>query len=225
MERKGIEKMRAEIEAQMARMREPLFTSKVAHDAERYLNADLHLSSENWDTYATGYKIAGDNLVQYVIDNNLDQDFLVYPIGFLYRHYLELRLKELIFVSSALLDKDDEFRKNHNLLSLWKLARPNIESVWPEDKTKTYLDWLEERIKELSDLDPKSDAFRYPEKKKGEATLRGLLHINLKHLKEVFQGISDVLDSASTGMGEYLNSKNEMMAEYRAERRRQCDQY
>lgn len=217
MEHKNIKEMIAEIEAQMTRMKEPLFTSKVAHDAERYVNADLHLSTENWDTYATGYKIAGDTLVQYVIDNNRDQDFLVYPIAFLYRQYLELRLKELIVVSSALLNKDDEFRKNHNLLSLWQLARPNIESVYPDDKNKIYLNMLEERIKELSDLDFKSDAFRYPKDQKGKDTLRGLLHINLKQLREVFQGISNVLDGASIGMGEYLNSKNEMMAEYRGE--------
>lgn len=84
--------MRHEIESQMLRMKESLFTSKFTPDPDSYMNA---YSGGDWDTYAMGYKRAGDILVQYVADNDWDQDFLVYPITFLYRQYLELRLKEL----------------------------------------------------------------------------------------------------------------------------------
>jgi len=149
----------------------------------------------------------------------------VYPIAFLYRQYLELRLKELILIGSALLDKDTKVPTTHNLVSLWRLARPNIEAVWPGSETNEYLNLVEERLKELCDLDSGSHAFRYPEDTKGEATLTGIMYINLKQLVDVIQGISNVLEGSSTGMGEHLNSKNEMMAEYRAEMRREYDQY
>ena len=78
MEHKRIEEIRREIEAQMLRMKEPLFTSKFTPDPDSYMNADC---GGNWDTYAMGYKMAGDVLVQYVKDNDRDQDFLVYPIA------------------------------------------------------------------------------------------------------------------------------------------------
>ncbi len=216
MEHKSIEEIRDEIEAQMVRIREPLFTSKAAPHPDWYLNACLDV---NWDVYAEGYKRAGDILVQYVIDNNCYQDFLVYPIVFLYRQYLELRLKELILVSSRLLDQNIDVPMDHNLLSLWAKARPNIEEVWPDSQTKSYLDAIEDRLKELCSIDPGSYAFRYPEDKKGAPTLAGMQHINLRQLRDVIQGISNVLDGSSMGMGEYLNAKHEMMAEYRAEMR------
>ena len=225
MELKSIEEIRREIDAQILRMKEPLFTSKAAPDPDWYLNACLHVSGGNWDIYAMGYKRAGDILVQYVADNNWDHDFLVYPIAFLYRQYLELRLKELIFVSSRLLDQDARILKTHNLVSLWRQARPNIEAVWPDSETKGQLNAVEDRLKELCDIDSGSYAFRYPEDGKGTTTLTGMVHINLKQLRDVIQGISHILDGSSIGMGEYLNAKHEMMAEYRAEMSREYGEY
>lgn len=219
MEHESIEEIKGEIEAHIARVRESLFTSKPAPDPDWYLNACVHIGGDNWDIYAEGYKRAGDILVQYVIDNNWDQDFLVYPIAFLYRQYLELRLKELIYVSSRLLDQYASIPREHDLVLLWRKARPNIEEVWRDSQTKSDLDAVEDRLKELSDVDRRSDAFRYPEDVQGAPTLSGVVHINLKQLRDVIQGISHALDGSSIGMGEYLNVKNEMMAEYRAEMR------
>lgn len=217
MENKSIEQIGDEIESQMIRISESLFTSKAFPDPDWYLNARLHVTHENWDVYAEGYKRAGDILVQYVIDKRRDQDFLVYPIVFLYRQYLELRLKELILVGSRLLDLNAERPTTHNLLPLWERVRPIIEEVWPDSQTNSYLDVTEERLRELCNVDPGSYAFRYPEDTEGSTTLAGMQHINLRQLKDVIQGISNVLDGSSLGMGEYLNAKHEMMAEYRAE--------
>lgn len=212
-----IDEIRDEIKAQMDMIKEPLLTSKAYPHPDWYLNAQLHVASEIWDTYAEGYKSAGDIIVKYVIKNKCYQDFLVYPIVFLYRQYLELRLKELIRVSSWLLGQDVKVSKTHNLLALWDRARPNIEKVWPDSEAKGVLITIGDRLRELSVIDPESEAFRYPESKKGKPTLVEVEHINLKHLMDVIQGISNVLDGASTGMGELLNARHEMMGENRVE--------
>ena len=217
MEHESIDEVIRDIEAQMVHIKEPLFTSKAYPDPDWYLNAQLHVMSQNWDTYAEGYKRAGDILVKYVIDNKCDQDFLIYPIVFSYRQYLELRLKELITVSSSLLDQNIDVSTSHDLMSLWGKVRPSIEKVWPHSQTKSYLDAVRDRIKELCSVDPGSYAFRYPEDTRGEPTLTGVQHINLKHLRNVVQAISNVVDSSSMGMGEYLNAKHEMMSEYQGE--------
>ena len=222
MEHKSMEEIRGTIEEQMKFLREPLFTSIAAPDPDWYLNACLNA---DWDVYAEGYKKGGDTLVQYVTDNNCDQDFLVYPIVFLYRQYLELRLKELILVSSRLLDQDIDIQRDHNLLSLWRKVSPNIEQVWPSSQTKNHLEAIEDRLKELSNIDAGSYAFRYPEDTKGTPTLAGVQHINLRWLKNVVQAISNVLDGSSLGMGEYLNTKHEMMADYRDEMRGYAEYY
>ena len=214
MEDKSIQEIRDDIEAQMKFLGKPLFISIAAPNPDWHLNAWLHV---DWDVYAEGYKKGGDILVQYVIDNDWYQDFLVYPIVFLYRQYLELRLKELIHVSSRLLDQNIDIPRDHNLLSLWSKVSPNIEQVWPDSQTKKHLEAIKARLEELCSIDPRSYAFRYPEDTEGEPNLAGMGHINLRRLKDVVQAISNVLDGSSIGMAEYLNAKHEMMAEYRAE--------
>jgi hypothetical protein len=46
--------------------------------------------------YSEGYRRGAQLLVQEVGETARDQDFLVYPIVFLYRHHIELALKRII---------------------------------------------------------------------------------------------------------------------------------
>jgi hypothetical protein len=124
-----------------------------------------------------------------------------------------------------LYDKNNKIPRTHNLVTLWRLARPNIEAVWPGSETKTYLNLVEERLKEMCELDSGSYAFRYPEDINGKPFTTRNKYINLKQFMDVILGISNCLDGANTGMEEHLNSKNEMMAEYRVEMRCENDQY
>lgn len=171
-----------------------------------------------WDAQAEGFKLAAFQLVDDVVERRAHPiDVLVYPIVFLFRHYLELRLKELIIVSARLLDKPREVPGHHDLTRLWAVVRPRIERVWPEDSVREQLDAVEETLRGFCDVDPDSQAFRYPVDRAGKLSVTGLDHINVRHLKDVIAGVSSLLDSSSIGMGEYLNAKHEMLAEYRSE--------
>lgn len=69
-------------------------------------NAVLNrMTGEEWWVYAEGYARGAEILVRHVVDGNRDLDFLVYPIVFLYRHHLELALKDLIRGAGDLLGK------------------------------------------------------------------------------------------------------------------------
>ena len=46
--------------------------------------------------YQNGYRRAALHLAEYVCDAGRGQDFLVYPIVYLYRHHIELTLKSII---------------------------------------------------------------------------------------------------------------------------------
>jgi len=213
MESMDIFESRDKIEEELKRLNDPLLISERA-SGNWETNACLNFTFDKWDTYAEGYRVAGDVLVQHVEKEKRHQDTLVYPIMFLYRQYIELRLKELIKVSGRLLDKDPKIPQHHDLMLLWQKVRPNLEAVWSSTETKDYHDAAEERLKEFCDIDRISFAFRYPEDKNGDPTLRGLQHINLSHLSEVMRAISHLLDGSSLGLGEYLQTKCEMMAEY-----------
>jgi len=57
--------------------------------------------------YVNGFRMIADLAVQHVLDTGNDQDYLVYPIVFSYRQYLELRIKGLLGDASQLLDAAD----------------------------------------------------------------------------------------------------------------------
>ena len=68
-------------------------------------NACLSLGGDPFP-YAEGYRRAAEILVHYVNDNGQDQDFLVFPILFLYRHHLELAMKRIIGRLPRLLNRE-----------------------------------------------------------------------------------------------------------------------
>jgi hypothetical protein len=172
--------------------------------------------SDPWDLYAEGYKAAADQLVEDVRERRVHPlDAVVFPIVFLYRHYLELRLKQLMPVSARLLSLDPNFRQKHGLVEVWRHLRPRIEKVWANSKEKN--DAIEEKLIELEKWDPKSDAFRYPVDTAGERNLQGLQYVNVRHLRDVVAGVAAVLDGIAIGMDEMADLKAEMEAEFRAE--------
>jgi len=174
-------------------------------DVDWWHNACLNRFHDNWSLYADGYKRAGDLLVEYIKDARSDQDFLVYPIVFLYRQYLELRLKELIRDGNQLLDVPQEFPKHHKIDKLWGQCRRILEQVWPEGPTED-LDAVEECIRQFSEKDPSSIAFRYPTDKDGNPSLPDLRYINLRNLSEVMARIGSLLDGSSDGISAYLQN-------------------
>jgi hypothetical protein len=178
-----------------------------------YMDIDM-----SWDAYAEGFKTAADQIVEDILENRVGPiDVLVYPVVFLYRQYLELRLKELIIVGARLHHESADVPIKHDLLKLWALVRPRLEEVWPTESTREYNEAVEEGLRQFCDVDPGSYAFRYPVDNKGVPVLGCIDHINLRQVKDVIAGISTVLDGSSIGMGEYLDAKHEMLAEYRSE--------
>ena len=172
-------------------------------------NACLNWGSDPLEFYAIGYKEAADALVQHVIDTNRYQDVLVYPICFLYRQYLELRLKEIIREGNALLDENASFPTHHRLHELWPLVKGIVRRVWKTKKPSGF-EFIEHAVTEFSKLDPESFSFRYPTDKEGRKVLLEIKHINIRHLSEQLAQVAEILDGFSSGISIYRDFKNEM---------------
>ncbi len=178
-------------------------------DSDWWNNACLNYMGIDWNAYAIGYKLAADLLVDYVDSKKQNQDILVFPIVFLYRQYLELRLKELILSGSTLLDNNKTPKITfHNIESLWKSCRTILEKVFPEDPKEDFTE-IERVIAEFSITDPRSTGFRYPTDKEGKISLPGLTHINLRNLSELINQATSILEGASTGISVYLDMKSD----------------
>ena len=174
-------------------------------------NACLNWCHDGWALYAMGYREAADLLVQHLEEHGGLQDMLVYPILFLYRQYLELEIKDLIRQGRRLLDISGGFPYNHDIAGLWSICRQLLSDIAPDDSVEELRE-TDRLIGEFAAVDPSSMAFRYPEDKKGDASLPGIMHINLRNVRDVMSEIGDLLTGAGGLVAEYLAIKSEMEA-------------
>jgi len=175
------------------------------------LNACVNYAFDDLYAYAEGYRRAGDMLAEQLIaDPTHGLDFVVYPLVFLYRHAIELQLKGVIRDGRRLLRLRAVPRKkleNHELDKLWELARPILEGVWPEGDTRC-LDRIDAVVRELTEADPSSQAFRYDRDTHGNRTKPKLTHVNVEQFRRVARHTYDLLDGATTGLCALLDAPN-----------------
>lgn len=92
-------------------------------DNDWWLNACIDNWNKDFWIYASGYKKAADVLVDNIMSlasgTRNPIDYLVFPIVFLYRQYIELTLKQVIRVGIGLHKQQHPFPKHHKLDELW----------------------------------------------------------------------------------------------------------
>ncbi|MDD5519489.1 MAG: hypothetical protein PHI84_01585 [Kiritimatiellae bacterium] len=171
-------------------------------------------TSDKQIPYIEGYKLAADILVNKVNETGRSQDFLVYPIAFLYRHHLELLLKQIIADGRDLLKNEAGYPQHHKIDALWEEVKSLIRKTWktadPPEMRKT-----DHVISEFMKLDPTGEGFRYGHKKDGQDSLTDIKYINLRHLAECIGEVAEFLDGVSTGISVYRDERNEMASYYR----------
>lgn len=167
--------------------------------------AYLWRSGSGFSQYAIGYKDAADALVDRTLETECGADLVFYPIAFLYRQYLELRLKQLLITGGHVVYYESKLAHGHDLRRHWAEVRKILEFVWPDSQAEE-MDALGECIEELCQLDPNSMSFRYPVDKVGRPTLSGLGQADLENLKSVMGRISSFLDAANDGLAAVLDN-------------------
>ena len=151
----------------------------------------------DWNALAWGYKRAVDILAEHVLATFNGGDLIIYPIVLLYRHHLELSLKDFIRRGNNLLDVPVEQKDVHSLDKLWTdcqtiLERMGISVNIPELPEAVP---FETCIKEFERFDPRGESFRYPETKNGTPILPSNLNsIDLSNLQIVVDRMSFFLE-------------------------------
>jgi hypothetical protein len=165
-------------------------------------NACLHFAPDGWLTYALGYKEAADRLVAQLLEERRRQDLLVYPVVFLYRQYLELAIKGLIRQGQALLDIPAKLPASHRIDQLWVDCSKLLTRISPGDSLEEQRQ-IGRLLREFSEVDPTSTAFRYPVDTAGNRSASGIRHINLRNVRDVIGKISVILDGACAQLDHY----------------------
>lgn len=167
-------------------------------------NACVNFAPNAWLAYALGYKEAADRLVAQLEDERRKQDLLAYPIVFLYRHYLELAIKDLIRQAQKLLGDRAEFAQTHSIDELWRKCSPLLERVSTGDSIQEQKQ-IGRLLREFVAVDPFSTAFRYPVDREGNQSLPGIRNIDLPNVRDVIAKISVILDGASAQIDHYMD--------------------
>jgi hypothetical protein len=121
-------------------------------------------------------------------------EHVAYVVGYLYRHAIEVQLKAMIADNADFRElsarEQAEILKTHDIGELWRELRPRIGDVCTTDE----LNISETLLAELSELDRRSDGFRYPFSFEGRAgdratTLQGFSRASFDNFVYVLEGL------------------------------------
>jgi hypothetical protein len=182
-----------------------------------------------WELYASGYKLAGNSL----IEENAGEFFFnvsIYPIIFLYRHYIELRLKQISIYGNEYFDnpnttdkkRNDILFREHKLTALWKLSVEVIERLFPEEQGKK-LSSMKKLLDRFIEMDNTSFLFRYPIDKYANPnhSMNKRNFISVIRLKEIVNELGAYLDGIAhciydmPGHGVFLPEQRKINEEQR----------
>jgi hypothetical protein len=121
---------------------------------------------------------------------------LVYPILFLYRHHLELRLKDILSVAQRVGIRKGRCPKNHDIKQQWSEVRPILSKLAGKGDRRWFQS-VAHCIKQIAELDPTSDAFRYPTTKGGSDSVKGVTQVHIGLLRETMTEILDWLEAGA----------------------------
>jgi hypothetical protein len=177
--------------------------------------------------YTEGYRRGAQLLVAHVVEHARNQDYLVYPVIFLYRHHIELALKNIVMQTPHLMEREltDPERSHlgkHRLDLLWtdvkSILRELSNAVEGSELASDEVEGIDDYIAQLSAMDPDSFAFRYAHAKSGTPSLDPeLKRINLRHFAELMERLANYLDGIDAALYSLAEGKAEMEAEYRRE--------
>lgn len=174
--------------------------------------------------FSESYRIAAEKLFDKIKNPDYENHFLIAPAIYLCRHYIELRLKELISGINYTKDEKYSFPDGHNLENLWNTYKSALVDADPSIVPNSNdLKNIERLIKEFNNIDSSSMSFRYPvEKDKTTDTLSNLNSFDMNNFMTVMERIFNFfyeqsgnlfhLIELSQGYFSYL--RNQMITEY-----------
>jgi len=172
-------------------------------------NAHLVVLGHGLYSYALAYKCAADKLVD-SLQGSSGQD-VVFPVCYLYRHHLELMVKQCTRTASCMVDDGGAYpTKGHDLNGYWKECRSLLESAMSQ-RWRASFDKVEKVIAAFS-FDFEGELFRYPEDVNHSTWENSVEYLNLRKMRDSVSAASDLLDSMFLQMNEEIHngrSRNE----------------
>lgn len=137
---------------------------------------------------SAGYKKAGDILVDASEADRATRDFLVFPVIFNYRHFLELELKNLIAIFGPSAGVQPIWN-SHDLVTLWNVFFGILGDYGIETNESDQS--VHSTVLEFARIDLRSDSFRYPLNSRGLSFSVPVSRLHLPTLKAKLDAVSN----------------------------------
>ncbi len=148
-------------------------------------------------------------------------DGLFFPVGYLYRHSLELKLKGLLdkIIMLELVTANEEVMylfEKHNVVKIWDAIKPSLIKQWPKADRNPWNN-TEALIRDFHKIDKTGQGLRYATVKGESRDARKDMPdiVRLDMLRDGYEEIFNLLDGCCMHFDHMLVIKNEMESEYR----------
>jgi hypothetical protein len=168
---------------------------------------------DGWSLYAAGYRRAAELLIEQA-RTTYEINTLVFPIVFLYRHYVEVTLKEVIRYGRYLDGSAEASPGGHGLNNLWGEARALMRRH-AQDVSSAILRRLDTLVRHLAELDPSSEATRYPATRDGAPLFPwDTVPINLDQLAIDMREVAALIEPIAGKLFVYRDLEAEFRSDY-----------
>jgi len=177
------------------------------NDTSSFVTSFTNNPKGDFGAYAKGYTRAANRLSASLLKARSFPDYEAYPVVFLYRHALELSLKHIIYGGVELAafrrmdDINNQLKNDHDLVSLSRTAGQVLSLLFPNDVMLARLKTsVAVTCKDWSQIDPRSDAYRYPIDTKGRPSTKKHQVVNLRALATRMATILEDLNTVHFGL-------------------------
>ncbi len=129
---------------------------------------------------------------------------------FCFRQFLEVRLKELVYMGKRELSEKPDFQKVHKLDTLFDDYVSNVLPKLDSNYDPNMVDVVRGLINEFNSIDPQSINFRYPVDKNLKASLN-TPNLDIDNFKNMMDKLSNYFD-AQLELVKLLEDYNDKMA-------------
>lgn len=146
------------------------FTGKFFEPSEGYGHAPNEcdqIGLMHFDAYAENYYKSADELCRSAEDNRGLTNTFGHPIAFLYRQYIELRLKDVVALLRRLETRKSGYPPVHSLKTLWTEAAQLLNQHYSREQMPEGIEYVEQCVNEFDVIDSDSTLFRYPIARRG----------------------------------------------------------
>ncbi len=162
-----------------------------------YVQNDLFSDGQNWTlnacvgtnggpydyfAYSRGYFKAAHRLFDSIQENSSSIDLLVYPFVYLYRHGIELALKDLVLQLPLIWNEEPRQLFTHKLLEIWEVVHSYLIREPEFTSQESILATVDKLIQDFDRIDSSGEVFRFPEARNGIQFLQSTKFINLEVL-------------------------------------------